>query len=256
VPLLEQEFSPASCVVLFAEALEAKTTRLLKHYLRYSKSLNFSIYLELNLVYLNMKINFTESYYHIGKLIKYQLSLLISLFLIVSPITTFLYNEYNSYYYFFEPLIAIISLFLFSVFIKIQYKISKIYGVYFPPIIKILQVLSLAIMLIFNFLDLFYGRSIIMMEIELVYFTIIPIEVYLVISNRNRILSGLNNKKNKSLSFNSLIILFSFCFFFSLLYTGINNHTLLLIGLSLILSVQFFFSILIFIEFFFLKFID
>jgi hypothetical protein len=200
-----------------------------------------------------MKINFTEWNYDIGKLIKYQLSLLILLFIIVSPITTFIYKEYNSCYYYLEPLIAIISLFLFSIFIIIQYKISKIYGIYLPPTIKILQIFSFVILLIFILLDLVNGSSIIMMEIELVYFTIIPIEIYLVISNNNRILSGLNNKKNKSLGFNSLIILFSFCFFISLLYTGINNHALLLIGLSLILSIQFFFSILIILEFFFFK---
>jgi hypothetical protein len=188
-----------------------------------------------------MNSNFLNSKYYINHKIKVQFSLLMILVLIVSPISTIIYKRLNLTYNIAEPIIAFVALIIIAFYSFLQFKILNKFGHFIPLAIKLIQLLSFGIIVFLCALSLLSSGSILLGEIVLAFVVYIPVETYVVITNRNRVIRGIDNINYNSLNLKSMILLFLSNFIIIVLFIGIYSQPLLLIALSILLSIPLFF---------------
>jgi hypothetical protein len=188
-----------------------------------------------------MNSNFLNSKYYINHKIKVQFSLLMILALIVSPISTIIYKRLNLTYNIAEPIIAFVALIIIAFYSFLQFKILNKFGHFIPLAIKLIQLLSFGIIVFLCALSLLSSGSILLSEIVLAFVVYIPVETYVVITNRNRVIRGIDNINYNSLNLKSMILLFLSNFIIMVLFIGIYSQPLLLIALSILLSIPLFF---------------
>jgi hypothetical protein len=188
-----------------------------------------------------MNSNFLNSKYYINHKIKVQFSLLMILALIVSPISTIIYKRLNLTYNIAEPIIAFVALIIIAFYSFLQFKILNKFGHFIPLAIKLIQLLSFGIIVFLCALSLLSSGSILLGEIVLAFVVYIPVETYVVITNRNRVIRGIDNINYNSLNLKSMILLFLSNFIIMVLFIGIYSQPLLLIALSILLSIPLFF---------------
>ena len=173
-----------------------------------------------------------------------QSSLMIMILLIVSPLITFCYVVFKLDYQILEPSIALLVIVVILFYEKKVLFLQKNYGAFIPNIHRILHILSVGTMLVFCLFDLFGHGGILMNEITLVFIVCVPIEIYITMSNRNRIMAHLNNQNYKSISLFFILSVFFTCLASMILLLGIYSNPIMLILLSLLFTIPLFFFVL------------
>jgi hypothetical protein len=174
-----------------------------------------------------------------------QVSLMLFILLVISPVTTFCYNFFNFDYHILEPIIAFIVILILIFYSKISLKANKNFGEHIPKTNKILQSLSVITMFVFCFFDLIGNGKVLMSEITLVFVACVPIGIYVTISNRNRIVSHYNHNKYKELPMSWIVGLYVICLIVLVLLLGIQSNPYLLSVFSVLFSIPLFFLVLI-----------
>lgn len=164
--------------------------------------------------------------------------------LIVSPVTALCYNSFKFDYHIFDPTIALIIILLLGFYVRNIFVVTKDFGGFIPNIHKVLQILSVGSMTVFSLIDVFGNGRVLMSEISLVFVVCVPIEIYISISNRNRIMAHLNFYNYKSISISFIVGVLFTCLTSIVLLLGINSNPYLLITFSSLLSIPLFFIVL------------
>ena len=146
-----------------------------------------------------MKTTLLNEKKQVQRIFSIQSGLIISLLLIVSPLITICYETFKLDSHILEPSISFLVIMLILFYVKKGMLIQKNYGEFIPNIHKILHILSVGTMLVFCTIDLFGSGRILMSEITIVFIVCVPIEIYIIVSNSNRILSHLNLQNYKIL---------------------------------------------------------
>ena len=169
---------------------------------------------------------------------------MIMILFIASPLLTFCYVVFKLDYQILEPSIALLIIVVILFYEKKVFFLQKKYGEFIPNIHRILHILSIGTMLVFCLIDLFGNGRILMNEIMAVFIVCIPIEIYITMSNRNRIMAHLNNQNYKSISLFFILSVFFTCLASMILLLGIYSNPIMLILLSLLFTIPVFFFVL------------
>ena len=180
----------------------------------------------------------------VQRIFSIQSGLIISLLLIVSPLITICYETFKLDSHILEPSISFLVIMLILFYVKKGMLIHKNYGEFIPNIHKILHILSVGKMLVFCTIDLFGSGRILMSEITIVFIVCVPIEIYIIVSNRNRIMSHLNHQNYKNISLFLVATILITCITTVVLLLGIHSPTSLLISLTFFFTVPIFFTVL------------
>ena len=191
-----------------------------------------------------MKTSLLEEKNHVHRISLIQSSLMIMILLIASPLITFCYVVFKLDYQILEPSIALLIIVVILFYEKKVFFLHKKYGEFIPNIHRILHILSIGTMLVFCLFDLFGSGGILMTEIMAVFIVCIPIEIYITMSNRNRIMAHLNNQNYKSISLFFILSVFFTCLASMILLLGIYSNPIMLILLSLLFTIPLFFFVL------------
>ena len=191
-----------------------------------------------------MKTTLLNEKDHIHRISLIQSGLIISLLLIVSPLITICYETFKLDSHILEPSISFLVIMLILFYVKKGMLIQKNYGEFIPNIHKILHILSVGTMLVFCTIDLFGSGRILMSEITIVFIICVPIEIYIIVSNRNRIMSHLNHQNYKNISLFLVATILITCITTMVLLLGIHSPTSLLISLTFFFTVPIFFTVL------------
>jgi hypothetical protein len=173
-----------------------------------------------------------------------QSGLMLITLLIVSPLITFCYETFKLDYHILEPSIALSVILVILFYEKKVLFLQKNYGELIPNIHKILHFLSVGTMLVFCIIDLFGNGRILMSEITLVFIVCIPVEIYITISNRNRIMAHLNHQNYKTISSFFVSIVLFICATSAGLLLGTHSNPILLITFSVLFTIPLFFIVL------------
>ena len=191
-----------------------------------------------------MKTTLLNEKKQVQRIFSIQSGLIISLLLIVSPLITFCYETFKLDSHILEPSISFLVIMLILFYVKKGMLIQKNYGEFIPNIHKILHILSVGTMLVFCTIDLFGSGRILMSEITIVFIICVPIEIYIIVSNRNRIMSHLNHQNYKNISLFLVATILITCITTMVLLLGIHSPTSLLISLTFFFTVPIFFTVL------------
>ena len=191
-----------------------------------------------------MKTTLLNEKKQVQRIFSIQSGLIISLLLIVSPLITFCYETFKLDSHILEPSISFLVIMLILFYVKKGMLIQKNYGEFIPNIHKILHILSVGTMLVFCTIDLFGSGRILMSEITIVFIICVPIEIYIIVSNRNRIMSHLNHQNYKNISLFFVATILITCITTMVLLLGIHSPTSLLISLTFFFTVPIFFTVL------------
>ena len=191
-----------------------------------------------------MKTTLLNEKKQVQRIFSIQIGLIISLLLIVSPLITICYETFKLDSHILEPSISFLVIMLILFYVKKGMLIQKNYGEFIPNIHKILHILSVGTMLVFCTIDLFGSGRILMSEITIVFIICVPIEIYIIVSNRNRIMSHLNHQDYKNISLFLVATILITCFTTMVLLLGIHSPTSLLISLTFFFTVPIFFTVL------------
>jgi len=191
-----------------------------------------------------MKTTLLNEKKQVQRIFSIQSGLIISLLLIVSPLITICYETFKLDSHILEPSISFLVIMLILFYVKKGMLIQKNYGEFIPNIHKILHILSVGTMLVFCTIDLFGSGRILMSEITIVFIVCVPIEIYIIVSNRNRIMSHLNHQNYKNISLFLVATILITCITTMVLLLGIHSPTSLLISLTFFFTVPIFFTVL------------
>ena len=191
-----------------------------------------------------MKTTLLNEKKQVQRIFSIQSGLIISLLLIVSPLITICYETFKLDSHILEPSISFLVIMLILFYVKKGMLIQKNYGKFIPNIHKILHILSVGTMLVFCTIDLFGSGRILMSEITIVFIVCVPIEIYIIVSNRNRIMSHLNHQNYKNISLFLVATILITCITTMVLLLGIHSPTSLLISLTFFFTVPIFFTVL------------
>ena len=191
-----------------------------------------------------MKTTLLNEKKQVQRIFSIQSGLIISLLLIVSPLITICYETFKLDSNILEPSISFLVIMLILFYVKKGMLIQKNYGKFIPNIHKILHILSVGTMLVFCTIDLFGSGRILMSEITIVFIVCVPIEIYIIVSNRNRIMSHLNHQNYKNISLFLVATILITCITTMVLLLGIHSPTSLLISLTFFFTVPIFFTVL------------
>ena len=191
-----------------------------------------------------MKTTLLNEKKQVQRIFSIQSGLIISLLLIVSPLITICYETFKLDSHILEPSISFLVIMLILFYVKKGMLIQKNYGEFIPNIHKILHILSVGTMLVFCTIDLFGSGRILMSEITIVFIVCVPIEIYIIVSNRNRIMSHLNHQNYKNISLFLVATILITCITTMVLLLGIHSPTSLLISLTFFFTVPIFFIVL------------
>ena len=191
-----------------------------------------------------MKTTLLNEKKQVQRIFSIQSGLIISLLLIVSPLITFCYETFKLDSHILEPSISFLVIMLILFYVKKGMLIQKNYGEFIPNIHKILHILSVGTMLVFCTIDLFGSGRILMSEITIVFIVCVPIEIYIIVSNRNRIMSHLNHQNYKNINLFFVATIFITCITTMVLLLGIDSPTILLISLTFFFTIPIFFTVL------------
>ena len=180
----------------------------------------------------------------VQRIFSIQSGLIISLLLIVSPLITICYETFKLDSHILEPSISFLVIMLILFYVKKGMLIQKNYGEFIPNFHKILHILSVGTMLVFCTIDLFGSGRILMSEITIVFIVCVPIEIYIIVSNRNRIMSHLNHQNYKNISLFLVATILITCITTMVLLLGIHSPTSLLISLTFFFAIPIFFTVL------------
>ena len=191
-----------------------------------------------------MKTTLLNEKKQVQRIFSIQSGLIISLLLIVSPLITICYETFKLDSHILEPSISFLVIMLILFYVKKGMLIQKNYGKFIPNIHKILHILSVGTMLVFCTIDLFGSGRILMSEITIVFIVCVPIEIYIIVSNRNRIMSHLNHQNYKNISLFLVATILITCITTMVLLLGIDSPTILLISLTFFFTIPIFFTVL------------
>ena len=191
-----------------------------------------------------MKTTLLNEKKQVQRIFSIQSGLIISILLIVSPLITFCYETFKLDSHILEPSISFLVIMLILFYVKKGMLIQKNYGEFIPNIHKILHILSVGTMLVFCTIDLFGSGRILMSEITIVFIICVPIEIYIIVSNRNRIMSHLNHQNYKNISLFLVATILITCITTMVLLLGIHSPTSLLISLTFFFTIPIFFTVL------------
>ena len=191
-----------------------------------------------------MKTTLLNEKKQVQRIFSIQSGLIISILLIVSPLITFCYETFKLDSHILEPSISFLVIMLILFYVKKGMLIQKNYGEFIPNIHKILHILSVGTMLVFSTIDLFGSGRILMSEITIVFIICVPIEIYIIVSNRNRIMSHLNHQNYKNISLFLVATILITCITTMVLLLGIDSPTILLISLTFFFTIPIFFTVL------------
>ena len=191
-----------------------------------------------------MKTTLLNEKKQVQRIFSIQSGLIISLLLIVSPLITICYETFKLDSHILEPSISFLVIMLILFYVKKGMLIQKNYGEFIPNIHKILHILSVGTMLVFCTIDLFGSGRILMSEITIVFIVCVPIEIYIIVSNRNRIMSHLNHQNYKNINLFFVATIFITCITTMVLLLGIDSPTILLISLTFFFTIPIFFTVL------------
>jgi hypothetical protein len=191
-----------------------------------------------------MKTTLLNEKKQVQRIFSIQSGLIISLLLIVSPLITICYETFKLDSHIIEPSISFLVIMLILFYVKKGMIIQKNYGEFIPNIHKILHILSVGTMLVFCTIDLFGSGRILMSEITIVFIVCVPIEIYIIVSNRNRIMSHLNHQNYKNISLFFVATILITCITTMVLLLGIHSPTSLLISLTFFFTIPIFFTVL------------
>ena len=191
-----------------------------------------------------MKTTLLNEKKQVQRIFSIQSGLIISLLLIVSPLITICYETFKLDSHILEPSISFLVIMLILFYVKKGMLIQKNYGEFIPNIHKILHILSVGTMLVFCTIDLFGSGRILMSEITIVFIVCVPIEIYIIVSNRNRIMSHLNHQNYKNISLFFVATILITCITTMVLLLGIDSPTILLISLTFFFTIPIFFTVL------------
>ena len=191
-----------------------------------------------------MKTTLLNEKKQVQRIFSIQSGLIISLLLIVSPLITICYETFKLDSHILEPSISFLVIMLILFYVKKGMLIQKNYGEFIPNIHKILHILSVVTMLVFCTIDLFGSGRILMSEITIVFIVCVPIEIYIIVSNRNRIMSHLNHQNYKNISLFLVATILITCITTMVLLLGIDSPTILLISLTFFFTIPIFFTVL------------
>ena len=191
-----------------------------------------------------MKTTLLNEKKQVQRIFSIQSGLIISLLLIVSPLITICYETFKLDSHILEPSISFLVIMLILFYVKKGMLIQKNYGEFIPNIHKILHILSVGTMLVFCTIDLFGSGRILMSEITIVFIVCVPIEIYIIVSNRNRIMSHLNHQNYKNISLFLVATILITCITTMVLLLGIHSPTSLLISLTFFFAIPIFFTVL------------
>ena len=191
-----------------------------------------------------MKTTLLNEKKQVQRIFSIQSGLIISLLLIVSPLITICDETFKLDSNILEPSISFLVIMLILFYVKKGMLIQKNYGEFIPNIHKILHILSVGTMLVFCTIDLFGSGRILMSEITIVFIVCVPIEIYIIVSNRNRIMSHLNHQNYKNISLFLVATILITCITTMVLLLGIHSPTSLLISLTFFFTVPIFFTVL------------
>ncbi len=191
-----------------------------------------------------MKTTLLNEKKQVQRIFSIQSGLIISLLLIVSPLITICYETFKLDSHILEPSISFLVIMLILFYVKKGMLIHKNYGAFIPNIHKILHILSVGTMLVFCTIDLFGSGRILMSEITIVFIVCVPIEIYIIVSNRNRIMSHLNHQNYKNISLFLVATILITCITTMVLLLGIDSPTILLISLTFFFTIPIFFTVL------------
>ena len=191
-----------------------------------------------------MKTTLLNEKKQVQRIFSIQSGLIISLLLIVSPLITICYETFKLDSNILEPSISFLVIMLILFYVKKGMLIQKNYGEFIPNIHKILHILSVGTMLVFCTIDLFGSGRILMSEITIVFIICVPIEIYIIVSNRNRIMSHLNHQNYKNISLFFVATILITCITTMVLLLGIHSPSSLLISLTFFFTVPIFFTVL------------
>jgi hypothetical protein len=173
-----------------------------------------------------------------------QGGIMLIILLIVSPLMTICYEEFKLDYHIIEPSFALLVIVAILFHEKKVLYLQKYYGEYIPNMHKVLHFLSVGTMSVFCAFDLFGNGRILMSEITMVFIICIPIEIYIIVANRNRIIAHLNSYKYKSISVSFIIGVLFTCLITLFLILGSHSNPYLLISFSVLFSIPLFFIVL------------
>ena len=191
-----------------------------------------------------MKTSLLNEKNHIHRISLIQSGLIATILLIVSPLITICYEIFKLDYHILEPSIALLVILVILFYVKKGMFLQKNYGEFIPIIHRILRILSVGTMLVFCIIDLFGSGNILMSEITLVFLVCVPIEIYITMSNRNRIMAHLNHQNYKSITLFFILSLFFTCLTLMILLLGIHSHPIMLILFSVLFTIPLFFIVL------------
>ena len=191
-----------------------------------------------------MKTTLLNEKKQVQRIFSIQSGLIISLLLIVSPLITICDETFKLDSHILEPSISFLVIMLILFYVKKGMLIQKNYGEFIPNIHKILHILSVGTMLVFCTIDLFGSGRILMSEITIVFIVCVPIEIYIIVSNRNRIMSHLNHQNYKNISLFLVATILITCITTMVLLLGIDSPTILLISLTFFFTIPIFFTVL------------
>ena len=191
-----------------------------------------------------MKTTLLNEKKQVQRIFSIQSGLIISLLLIVSPLITICDETFKLDSNILEPSISFLVIMLILFYVKKGMLIQKNYGEFIPNIHKILHILSVGTMLVFSTIDLFGSGRILMSEITIVFIICVPIEIYIIVSNRNRIMSHLNHQNYKNISLFLVATILITCITTMVLLLGIHSPTSLLISLTFFFAIPIFFTVL------------
>ena len=191
-----------------------------------------------------MKTTLLNEKKQVQRIFSIQSGLIISLLLIVSPLITICYETFKLDSHILEPSISFLVIMLILFYVKKGMLIQKNYGEFIPNIHKILHILSVGTMLVFCTIDLFGSGRILMSEITIVFIVCVPIEIYIIVSNRNSVMSHLNHQNYKNISLFFVATILITCITTMVLLLGIDSPTILLISLTFFFTIPIFFTVL------------
>ena len=191
-----------------------------------------------------MKTTLLKEKNQIQRISSIQGGIMLIILLIVSPLTTICYEEFKLDCHILEPSIALLVIVAILFHEKKVLYLQKHYGEYIPNIHKILHLLSVGTMLVFCSFDLFGNGRILMSEITMVFIVCVPVEIYITISNRNRIMAHLNHQNYKTISSFFVSIVLFICATSAVLLLGTHSSPILLITFSVLFTIPLFFIVL------------
>jgi hypothetical protein len=191
-----------------------------------------------------MKTTILKEKRQIQRISSIQCGLMSIILLIVSPLITFCYETFKLDYHILEPTISFLVIMLILFYVKNGLFLQTHYREFIPNIHKILHLISVGTMLVFCVFDLFGNGRILMSEITLVFLVCVPIEIYLTVSNRKRIMSHLNHQNYKTISLLFVSIILITCVTTMILLLGFHSSPILLITLTLLFTTPIFFIVL------------